>query len=724
MGYVNKIPLSRIGYDFIPAEYLKEGRDEYYFRFQQQKSDKTYRNLTEEEIQILEANANESTNWNDVLVTDKFLPNQIKRSKFYGLVRIGDMEEVYLEYRDIRLACGIYNSHIISCDLGDCIALHQVRYIAHFIVGNEVILLNVNEMETSSSAKFGNGILKEGDQEESRIYLEVCNENGNRKVLPFDGMQAADVYLWTRNRQDKVLQERFFEMTNKCFSSERGFYSEIGDRTVIKNSHTIKNVKIGSDAYIKGVNKLKNITVNSTSEAYTQIGEGCELVNGIIGYGCRVFYGVKAVRFILSSYSQLKYGARLINSFLGDNSTISCCEVLNSLIFPAHEQHHNNSFLCASLIMGQSNMAAGATVGSNHNSRGADGEIIAGRGFWPGLCVSLKHNSRFASYSLIVKGDFQHEMDVRIPFSLISNDVKNDQLVIVPGYWFMYNMYALMRNTNKFLSRDKRQFKNQYFEYDILAPDTINELFDSLKEIESAVALALSKGVEGNGTDARSWLNSPSGPVLEVLLQNTEFSKRKVVLLKPKESYALFKKLIRYYAVCQVLELVSPDDFDKKLLHSNLSISERASFINVGGQLMPSHKMERLLDAIRSEEVASWKDVHAEYKALSGEYLEDKLAHALISLAEVTERQSNTWDLDFWHELFDEALETKKWICDEIRKTREKDYSNPFRMMVYNSPEEMDEVVGKLSNNSFINLQDEELRIFKEKLLRFPTVLK
>src|SRR3546814_13302926 len=66
--------------------------------------------------------------------------------------------------------------------------------------------------------------------------------------------------------------------------------------------------------------------------------------------------------------SQLKYVARLFNSFLGDNSTISCCEVLNSLIFQAHEQHHNNSFLCAALVMGQSNMAAGATVGSNHNS--------------------------------------------------------------------------------------------------------------------------------------------------------------------------------------------------------------------------------------------------------------------------------------------------------------------------------------------------------------------
>ena len=135
------------------------------------------------------------------------------------------------------------------------------------------------------------------------------------------------------------------------------------------------------------------------------------MVNGIIGFGCRIFYGVKAVRFILSDHSQLKYGARLINSYLGHNSTISCCEVLNSLIFPAHEQHHNNSFLCAALVLGQSNMAAGATVGSNHNSRSADGEIIAGRGFWPGLCVSLKHNSKFASFTIIAKGDYPAEIN-------------------------------------------------------------------------------------------------------------------------------------------------------------------------------------------------------------------------------------------------------------------------------------------------------------------------
>ncbi len=717
MGYIIKIPLNRIGYDFIPAEYLPEGKDEYYLRFQQNKSNKNYRNLTEEEIRILELNHNESTDWNDVLVTDKFLPKQIKRSKFFGLVRIGDMEEVYLEYRDIRLPVGIYNSQIISSDLGDCVALHQVRYMAHFIVGNEVILLNVNEMETSSNAKFGNGILKDGDQEKSRIFLELCNENGGRSVLPFDGMQAADVYLWTRNRQDKELQQRFFDITNDRFDDIRGYYSEIGDRTVIKNSHTFKNVKIGSDAYIKGVSKLKNVTINSTSEAYTQIGEGCELVNGIIGYGCRVFYGVKAVRFILSSYSQLKYGARLINSFLGDNSTISCCEVLNSLIFPAHEQHHNNSFLCAALIKGQSNMAAGATVGSNHNSRGADGEIIAGRGFWPGLCVSLKHNSRFASYTLIVKGDFLHELDIKFPFSLVSNDVTHDRLIIVPGYWFMYNMYALMRNTNKFISRDKRSFKNQYFEYDILAPDTVNEIFTGIEEIKKAVAKSL------DTSSALDWLNNTDKANEEIFLDNAEFSKRKVVLLKPKESFHLFKKLVRYYAVCQVLEHINPETFSDSINQIIADGLQREEFENVGSQLVPVSKLDTLLQDLKDKKINSWDEMHSNYHQLSNNYIQDKLKHALASLQEITETDASKWDGSFWSELFEEALATKKWICDEIYNSRSKDYHNPFRLMVYESEAEMNEVVGRLEDNSFINQQASEFANFQNQIKAFKSQL-
>ena len=415
--------MNDLGYNFVDPKYLPKGKDEYYLRFKQNPGTGLYRSLTAKEIKELIANGNTSDNWKNVYVTDGFIPALVQQCKFFGLIRIGKLEPYYLEFHDLRLQVGLYNSYIISSDIGDNVVINNVNYLSHYIIGNEVILVNVNEIEVSDHAKFGNGIIKKGEKEDIRIWLEICNENAGRSVMPFDGMQAADAWLWSRYRSDEVLMQQFKEFTEKKFDNRRGYYGMIGDRTVIKNTRIIKDAMIGSDAYIKGANKLKNLTINSSAEAPTQIGEGCELVNGIIGYGCKAFYGAKAVRFILASHSQLKYGARLINSFLGDNSTISCCEVLNSLIFPAHEQHHNNSFLCASVLKGQSNMAAGATIGSNHNSRGADGEIIAGRGFWPGLCVSLKHNSKFASYTLIAKGDYPAELNIPLPFSLVSNDV-------------------------------------------------------------------------------------------------------------------------------------------------------------------------------------------------------------------------------------------------------------------------------------------------------------
>src|SRR5690606_9526060 len=449
----------------------------------------------------------------------------------------------------LRLPVGIYNSTVVSSDIGDNVAIDNVNFLSHYIIGNDVIIANVNELATTDHAKFGNGVIKKGEKEAVRIWLELRNDNGGRSVMPFNGMLAGDAHMWTKYRDDERLMDRFREFTEKKFNRHRGYYGKIGDRTVIKNTRIIKDVWIGSDAYIKGANKLKNLTINSSPEAKSQIGEGCELVNGIIGFGCRIFYGVKSVRFILGSNSQLKYGARLINSYLGDNSTISCCEVLNSLIFPAHEQHHNNSFLCAALVMGQSNIAAGATIGSNHNSRGPDGEIIAGRGFWPALCVSLKHNSKFASYTILAKGDFPAELNIPIPFSLVNNDVSNNRLVIMPGYWLMYNMYALARNAGKYLARDNRTDKSLRFEYDFLAPDTVNELFDALELFERIVGESAAAKKNGNSDSAafitrgRKLLQENKVPEKdEFEVAGLENSNRKTVIVKLAKAYGLFRE--------------------------------------------------------------------------------------------------------------------------------------------------------------------------------------
>jgi len=723
MNKIRKSAIGSLGYNFIPDEYLPKGKDEYYLREKQNRSGIQYRHLSAHEIEVLVRNNNTSDDWNKILVSEAFDPEQVKNCKFFGLVRIGKLESLYLEFNNLRMQVGLYDSTIISCDFGDNVVISNVNYMSHYITGNEVMIINVNEVAATDHSKFGNGILKKGEDESLRIWMEICNENAGRSVLPFDGMLPGDAWLWSRYRDDEALMKKFKEFTEKKFDNLHGYYGKIGDRSIIKNTAIIKDVRIGSDAYIKGANKLKNLTINSSPDAKSQIGEGCELVNGIIGYGCRIFYGVKAVRFVMASHSQLKYGARLINSYLGNHATISCCEVLNSLIFPAHEQHHNNSFLCAALVMGQSNMAAGATIGSNHNSRAADGEIVAGRGFWPGLCVSLKHNSKFASFTLIAKGDFPAELNIPIPFSLISNDVTHDKLVIMPGYWFMYNMYALARNAGKYIGRDKRTEKTQLIEYDFLAPDSINEMFSSLDLLKKYTGRAYFYKIKKKASEKEEsregmkLLEAENKLVdaLEILADQVENSNRKVQLIKVRQAYKIFKEMIVYYGVSQIIEQIQ----NKKItnweqLQKIISAkTKRNDWVNVGGQLIPASVLTDFLKNIQGNKVKGWDDIHRFYLDNSKQYEQQKLAHATSSLVEVT---AGKLDRKKFKQQLQDCVATKEWMVKNIYESRAKDYKNPFRQMVYNSRDEMNKVIGKFEENAFIAQQKEELQAFKKTI--------
>lgn len=726
MNIITKSPIGSLGYNFIPEAYLPKGKDEYYLRNKQNRSGIRYRKLTAYETEVLVRNANTSDDWGKVLVSDAFNPELVKNCKFFGLIRIGKLEPLYLTFNDVRLPVGLYNSTIISCDFGDNVVVSNVNYMSHYILGNEVMIVNVNELTTTDHAKFGNGILREGEKESVRIWLEVCNENAGRSIMPFNGMLPGDAWLWSRYRADELLMQQFKVFTEKKFDHLRGYYGKIGDRTIIKNSRIIKDTWIGSDAYIKGANKIKNLTINSSPDRKSQIGEGCELVNGIVGYGCRIFYGVKAVRFIMASHSQLKYGARLINSYLGNNATISCCEVLNSLIFPAHEQHHNNSFLCAALIMGQSNMAAGATIGSNHNSRGADGEIIAGRGFWPGLCVSLKHNSKFASFTLIAKGDFPSELNIPLPFCLLNNEISENKLVVMPAYWFLYNMYALARNAAKYPDRDKRTEKIQHIEYDFLAPDSVNEMFTALQLLcrFTGEAWARHTGKELNEKEilatGEQLLESKDPLVNELTITASGFenSGRLTELIKVTPAYHIYKQMISYYGIAALLKHAQENNFTSlpRLLQTLPVRPKRNAFTNCGGQLIPSAAVDILIRRIHSGTVKSWDDVHRFYSQNGAAYHEQKLQHAFASLLEIKKMRSSAVTKTVFRDWLSEAAATRNWMTKAIFDSRAKDYQNEFRKMVYESAGEMNKVVGSLSENSFINQQIKEEKQFKKQL--------
>ncbi|MBQ5400662.1 MAG: DUF4954 family protein, partial [Treponema sp.] len=409
------------------------------------------RHLTAKEVYILIQNRNISSDpdWQNVYVSDtpgEFFAEQIVQSEFSGWVVLGVIRPVTLKFHDLELKCGVYRSVLSNVATGDDCVLHNVSYLHNYRLGDRVMLFNIQEMSCTCHSKFGEGILKDGEPEGNRYWIDVGNENGGRGILPFTSMIPADAYIWSRYREDKKLMDRLVELTEYGNDGAQNTYGIVDDDAVIKNCTLLKDAKIGKCAYIKGAFKLKNITVLSSEDEPSQIGEGVELVNGIMGYGSHVFYQAVAVRFVIGRNCHLKYGGRLLNSVLGDNSTVSCCELLNNLIFPFHEQHHNSSFLIAATIMGQSNIASAATIGSNHNSRSPDGEMIAGRGFWPGLCSDFKYDSKFASFVLVSKGSYQNELNITYPFSLVAPSGEDGAVHIIPAYWFIYNMFAIVRN--------------------------------------------------------------------------------------------------------------------------------------------------------------------------------------------------------------------------------------------------------------------------------------
>ena len=713
MSPLKVTPSKVLGRDFIPAAYLPEGLDQYYLRnLQNDWSDGRWRNLRADELEALVKNHNTSSDWDEILVTDEFDPRQIRNTEFFGLVRIGRVRDAVVEHHDLRLPVGITNSLVISCDIGDDVAIHNVRYLAHYLVGDRSILFNINEMNTTDHAKFGNGILKEGEPEAVRVWLDLMNEVGSRQVLPFNGMITADAYLWARYRDDRALMERLKEITQQGFDPRRGYYGRVGACTVIKNSQIVKDVTVGSYCYIKGANKIKNVTINSSFEEPSQIGEGVELVNGIIGFGCRIFYGCKAVRFIMGDNSNLKYGARLINSFLGDNSTISCCEVLNNLIFPSHEQHHNNSFLVAAVVMGQSNIAAGATIGSNHNSRANDSEIRAGRGFWPGLCTSLKHSSSFASFVLLSKSDYPYEMNITLPFALVNQNLSRDRLEVMPAYWWMYNMYALARNAWKYKIRDKRLRKVQHIEYEALAPDTVEEILVARELLcrWTAKAWLRSRSEDPDGrSDAelaglgRELLTGDAGRLskLEVVGEGMEHSGRTTIILKPDKAYRAYTDMLYDYAAKNLVDLMeNGGEGSLEKMHEMLAGERVREWENLGGQLMPMAEVDRLRREIGGGGLSSWEQIHREYDKLWERYPLEKQrhAHAILLMLLESERVSP----EQWREVLKKSAEIQQYISDQVYLTRKKDYENPFRKLTYRNQEEMDASLGRVEENEFI----------------------
>ena len=576
-----------------------------------------YRNLTPAEIEQLERQGNYAEEWSTVRVAESFSAECVRNSTFEGAVSLGTLENNRHTDGALSLREGIYNSCLCNTTVGDHPTIHNVRMLSGYTIGNNVLLFNIDEMTCDPT---------------DPVWLEPMNENGGRRILPFGGMTIGDAYLWARYRGRKQLMDRLEQFTRDLLASPEGRYGQLGDCCVVKNTKS-----------------LHNIIVRSSSDDPSRIDSCITLHDGVIGYGCTVEHGIIAERFLLGEHVHLEFGLRLNDTVVGDNSTLARCEVGNSIIFPAHEQHHNNSFLIAGLIMGQSNIAAGGTIGSNHNSRTADNEIACGRGFWPGLCCSFKHSSRFASYCLLAKGDYPAELDITLPFALVNNNVSKDQLELMPAYWWMYNMYAMDRNSKKFAKRDKRKYKAQHIEFDNLAPDTAEEILRGMKQL-------------------RAWMAASTGDT--VYAQGQEKSKRPTVVLKAAEGLKAYEDMLVFYAMKYLPQLPST--------RYQLVPKE---WVNIGGQLVSKADMEQLIADVENGTITSWQQLHDRMDALWEAYPAQREAHAYSVLCRLA--GVDHLDETLWKQYQRRYADIQAYIEEQKVVSRHKDEVNAFRNMTY-----------------------------------------
>ncbi len=86
------------------------------------------------------------------------------------------------------------------------------------------------------------------------------------------------------------------------------------------------------------------------------------------------------------------------------------------------------------MIMGQSNMAAGANIGSITTVAGMTERWLQA-GFLACLQRTLKYDCKFASYVLIAKGEYPHELNIPFHSTYLVQTLRRGERVVMPAYW-------------------------------------------------------------------------------------------------------------------------------------------------------------------------------------------------------------------------------------------------------------------------------------------------
>jgi hypothetical protein len=172
--------------------------------------------------------------------------------------------------------------------------------------------------------------------------------------------------------------------------------------------------------------------------------------------------------------------------------------------------------------------------------------------------------------------------------------------------------------------------------------------------------------------------------------------------------------LLKQYAAREILHFQNRHHFAslQKLCNKLPVAAKPKEWENIGGQLIEQEQVTSLLNQIKKGQIRNWDEVHGFYRHQSAHYGDQKLAHALAIYRQLegTDLSSNKAAVIA---LLEDSIRLQQELTELIQASREKDYENTFRQMVYESAAELEAVVGKLDENSFIVKEQKALRDYR-----------
>lgn len=572
------------------------------------------REITVNEIGILEEAGCHAEDWTEISVDDDFCVTAVKNVQFYGHVEIGSLNGVVEVEDGFLRRCCIQNATLRNVSVGDECLIENVRgYISGYAIGSNTYISDCGIISAQPGAAFGQG-----------ETISVLNEGGDGNIVLSPELTSQTAWLM-------VNYPEVCRLAQASVAAKRPDVASIGSHCRIVGCKDVANTLIGDAAELKGVTRLSNCTVGSTDDASTFIGADVIMANSIVAPGATVTDGAKVMDCFVGESVHIGKGFSAEASIFFANSYMDNGEACAAFCGPFSTSHHKSTLLIGGAFSFYN--AGSGTNQSNHaykmgpihwgtlarGSKTASGSHI----LWP---------ATIGAFSMVMGKIETHPNLRRLPFSYVI--AKEGKTYVVPG--INIKTVGTWRDVGKWPKRDLRPQSSRR--------DLINFAFPNPYIIQSVL----------EGKELLLNLEQQQGKnVLEYEYKGCHI--RRTSLVNGIQYYDL---IIRLY-LWQHFQTSDTEGGEK----------QSGTWLDLCGMLAPKVEIDRVIHDVRTGSIASideleriLADIHADYRSNASAYAQFVMQHVGGNMFV---------DQDYW--LAEAEKAHTQWLA-MVRADAEKEY--------------------------------------------------